>query len=167
MFAVAALVLAGCGATGEPDLEVGTARSSPRISGAAQIVLDVTNHGDGDDTLSEVTTPAAVGTEIHLTTLDDGRATMEVVDDVPIPAGETTSFRPGGLHLMLTVPDETVEVGGTFELTLRFERTGEITVPVQVVENHELLEPPDDGAEEPDTDAASLGPDGEPRAIRG
>jgi periplasmic copper chaperone A len=136
------LVVSACGDTGDPDLEVGTARASERLGGASQVVVEVTNHGDGDDTMVDATTPAATGTEIHLTTIDDdGRATMDTIDDVEIPAGETVHFRPGGLHLMLTVPDESVVAGGTFELTLVFDRSGDLTVPVQVVENHELLEP--------------------------
>lgn len=134
----------GCGPGGEPELSVGPARASERIAGASQVVLTVTNDGDGDDTLTDASTPAAAGTEIHLTTVDEGRATMDVVGVVDIPAGEAVEFRPGGLHLMLTVPDETVVVGGTFDLTLHFERSGELTVPVEVVENHELLEPPSD-----------------------
>jgi periplasmic copper chaperone A len=73
---------------------------------------------------------------------------MAMLEEVELPAGETVRFRPGGLHLMLTVPDETVVVGGTFELTLRFDRSDEVTVPVEVVDLLDLTE----GDEDAETD---------------
>jgi periplasmic copper chaperone A len=97
-------------------------------------------------------TPAAVDVEVHLTEITDGRATMVVLDEVAIPAGETVRFRPGSLHLMLVVPDETVAVGGTFDLTLRFDRSGEITVPVEVVDLLDLTEPDEDADDATDAD---------------
>lgn len=139
--AALAVAIAGCAASGEPDLEIGEARASDRVGGASQVAVAITNHGDGDDTLVGATTPAAAAAEIHHTTIDDGRATMDTLDEVEIPAGETVELRPGELHLMLAVPDESVVTGGTFELTLRFERSGELTVPVQVVASDQLLEP--------------------------
>jgi hypothetical protein len=41
---------------------------------------------------------------------------------------------------MLVVPDETVTVGGTFEITLRFERSAPITRTVTVVDLLDLVE---------------------------
>jgi periplasmic copper chaperone A len=151
--AVLALLLAACGASGDPDLDVGPGQAAEPVAGSSQIVLSIANHGDGDDVLVEAETPAALDVEVHLTELEDGRATMAVLEEVPIPAGETVRFRPGALHLMLVVPDETVTVGGTFDLTLRFDRSGEITVPVEVVDLLDLTEPDEDddvGADDPD-----------------
>jgi len=66
---------------------------------------------------------------------------------VDVPAGETVRFRPGGLHLMLVVPDSTVREGGTFDLTLHFERSGDRTIPVEVVPLLDLAEQAFDDAE--------------------
>ena len=137
------VALAAC-ASGEPDLEVGAAQAAEPVSGASQVVLDVTNNGDGDDYLNEVTTPAAVAVDIHRTEIDDGRATMTELDGIEVPAGETVQFRPGSLHLMLIVPDETVQLGGTFELTLDFEQSEDVTVEAEVVEILDLVESEDD-----------------------
>lgn len=148
MAVLVAVLVTACGPAGEPNIEVGDARASQRLAGASQVVVEVHNDGDGDDRLVAATTPAAIGAEIHLTTVDDdGRATMSTIDEVDIPAGEVVRFRPGGLHLMLTVPDESVVVGATFDLTLHFETSGEVTVPVTVVEQHELLEPAGEAVE--------------------
>jgi copper(I)-binding protein len=136
---VLALALAGC-TDGAPDLEVGRAQAAVPSGGSSQVVVDITNDGDGDDRLVSADTPAALGVEFHLTELDDGRATMGLIEDVPVPAGDVVRFRPGGLHLMLVVPDATVVEGGTFELTLSFERSGDVTVPVEVVPLLDLAE---------------------------
>jgi copper(I)-binding protein len=137
------LLLTACGG-GEPDLDVGEAQAAEPVSGSSQIVLEIRNDGDGDDRLEEVTSPAAIGVEIHRTEIEDGRATMGELDGIDVPAGESVRFRPGDLHLMLVVPDETVRVGGTFDLTLSFDRSGDVTIPVEVVDLLDLAESEDD-----------------------
>jgi periplasmic copper chaperone A len=126
---------------GEPDLHVSLVQASAPIAGASQLVLTVENRGDGDDRMLGAESDAALAVEIHRTVVEaDGRASMRMLDDVIIPAGGSVAFRPGGLHLMLVVPDERVVVGGTFEVTLRFERTGPVTLTVPVVDLLDLLE---------------------------
>lgn len=134
------VVLSACGPSGTPDLSVSPAQAAVPVSGSSQIVVSITNDGDGDEELVEATTPAALGVELHVTEIEDDRATMQELETVPLPAGETTRFRPGGLHLMMVVPDETVVEGGTFELTLHFERSDDVTVPVEVVPLLDLAE---------------------------
>lgn len=139
--AALALTLAGCGATGEPRLRVGDdAQAAEPVAGSSQIVLELRNDGDGDDTLVEATTPAALGVEFHLTSIEDGRASMGELEEVEVPAGESVRFRPGGLHLMMVVPDETVARGERFELTLAFERSEPMTIDVEVVDLLDLAE---------------------------
>jgi periplasmic copper chaperone A len=123
------------------------------VAGSSQIVVAISNEGDGDDRLVDAETPAALDVEVHLTEIDGGRATMAVLDEVELPAGETVRFRPGGLHLMLVVPDGSVAVGGTFELTLRFERSDAVTVPVEVVDLLDLTEGDADEDADEDRDA--------------
>ncbi len=139
---LALLVLLASCASGEPDLEVGTARAGVPAGGATQITLEITNHGDGDDQLVGAGTPAAAAVELHETVIDDGQASMVEHEAVPLPAGETVSFRPGSLHLMMVLPDESVDEGGTFPLTLRFEASDERTVEVEVVPTADLLDGP-------------------------
>lgn len=145
--ALAALaVLAGCSG-GTPQLDVGPAQAAEPVSGASQIALEITNDGDGDDALVAAETDAALAIELHLTEVDgDGRATMQQQDEAELPAGETVRFRPGELHLMMVAPDDDVQVGGTFAVTLEFDRSDAITVDVEVVDLLDLAEP--DAAEE-------------------
>ncbi len=146
------VVLAGCGG-GTPQLDVGSAQAAEPVSGASQIALEITNDGDGDDALVAAEADAALAVEIHITEVDDdGRATMRELDEAELPAGETVRFRPGGLHLMMIAPDDDVQVGGTFAVTLEFDRSDAVTVDVEVVDLLDLAEP-DATEEDLDPDA--------------
>lgn len=153
------ITVAACGEDGDPgrlrggtpQLQLSAARSSQAVAGAAQLVLTIENRGDGDDRLLGAETDVALAIEIHRTVIEpDGRAYMRMLDDVLLPAGESVAFRPGGLHLMLVVPDERVTIGGTFAVTLRFERSAPTTVVVTVVDLLELLESVDTGSTDRD-----------------
>lgn len=137
------VLVAGCtGPTGTPELRIGPARASVPAAGVAQLVLEIENVGDGDDRLVAATTDRALAVELHETAIDDeGRATMTLREDgVALPAGTTTRFRPGGLHLMLVVPDATIVLGATFDVTLSFDRSPPSTLAVTVVPTVELLD---------------------------
>lgn len=135
------LLIGGCGPTGDPQIRVvGDVQAAVPVAGSSQVVITLANDGDGDDTLTGASTEAALGAEIHVTEVEEGRATMRELDEAELPAGELVRFRPGGLHLMLVVPDETVVEGGTFELTLHFARADDRTVPVEVVPLLDLAE---------------------------
>ncbi|MEX2549286.1 MAG: copper chaperone PCu(A)C [Nitriliruptoraceae bacterium] len=135
-----ALIVAGCGPNGTPELHVGTVQAADPIAGSSQVVLSITNDGDADDTLLAVETDAAVAIELHETRIEDGQATMERLDEVPLPAGETVRFQPGGLHLMMVGPDDEVELGATFDITLEFDRSEAITATAEVRELLDLAE---------------------------
>lgn len=138
--AVLVVLLASC-AGGTPQVEVvGTVQVAAPVAGSSQVALTLVNRGDGDDELVSVSTDAALAVEIHRTTIADGSATMETLEGLPIGAGEELEFRPGDLHLMLVVPDETVREGGTVALVLDFERSEDIVVEGQVVDLLDLAE---------------------------
>jgi periplasmic copper chaperone A len=151
--AALAVLLAACGGGGgTPQLEVvGEVQVATPVAGSSQVALSIANTGDGDDTLVGAETDAALGTEIHRTTVEDGGAVMETLDTLELPAGEEVTFRPGELHLMLVVPDATVEQGGTLQIVLEFERSDDLVVEAQVVD---LLDLAEDAADARDAEAA-------------
>ena len=61
-----------------------------------------------------------------------GAMTMQAVASVPVGAGETVSFQPGGLHVMLLGLVEPLEVGSEFDVILTFENAGDVVVTVEV-----------------------------------
>jgi periplasmic copper chaperone A len=131
----------GDAATGTPQLEISNAQASEPVAGTSQLVLEIRNTGDGADRLLSVSTDVALAVEIHRTDIDaSGRAVMLQLSDIGLPAGEVVRFRPGGLHLMVVVPDPTFVVGSTFDVTLVFERSDDVTVPATVVGLLDLVE---------------------------
>jgi periplasmic copper chaperone A len=140
-------LLAGACASGTPALQVSDAQAAVPLAGSSQLVLTVTNSGDGDDALVGVETDAALAIELHETRIADDRATMVSLDEVPLPAGETVRFRPGGLHLMMIAPSDEVVLGATFDVTLRFDRSDPVTTTAEV---RELLDLAEDSFDDPD-----------------
>ena len=61
-----------------------------------------------------------------------GAMTMQQVESIPLPAGETVRLEPGGYHIMLLELVEPLEEGQTFDLTLEFESSATQTVTVTV-----------------------------------
>lgn len=64
---------------------------------------------------------------------DGGAMTMVPLAKVPLRAGETVAFEPGGKHIMLKAVTEPLVAGRTFTLLLNFARAGlhEVTVTVR------------------------------------
>ena len=56
---------------------------------------------------------------------------MVRVEKIPVPARETVDLKPGSLHIMIFNMPKTIQEGSELALTLRFERSGERTVPVR------------------------------------
>ncbi len=67
---------------------------------------------------------------------DDGNdmMSMEPVESIQVPAGETVHLEPGGYHIMMVELAKDLEVGDTFDMTLTFENSGEQTISVEVTD---------------------------------
>ena len=150
--------------TSESDLSIdgAWARTSPAMTTAGAVYMEITNDGDADDALVDVAVDASVAAraELHETAVaeddategdddmgsdagngmggdDDngpmgGMMTMQEVDEIPVPAGETAVLEPGGYHVMLLELAAPLEVGSTIEVTLTFETAGDVVVEAEV-----------------------------------
>jgi copper(I)-binding protein len=134
----AALVASRDGAPGE--ITVSDARAGESKGQAAAVYLALA--ASADDTLVAASSPAAAEVSLHQAAVEDGLTTMELAEDLPLPAGETTELRPGGSHLMLENLRAPLEPGDRIEVTLEFDRAGDRTVEVPVVGLAELVEGP-------------------------
>ena len=102
-------------------------------NGAVYFVIQ--NETTSDDALISVSTDIASTAEAHMSMLNDqGVASMQMQEAVMVPAGESVTFKPGGLHIMLVDLKQDLKIGDTFTLILQFEKAGEITVQVEVRE---------------------------------
>ncbi|MDT8449565.1 MAG: copper chaperone PCu(A)C [Wenzhouxiangellaceae bacterium] len=84
--------------------------------------MDIRNHSDAQIRLVEARSGAFGRVMIHRSVLEGGRAAMQhQAGGVRIEPGEVVSFEPGGLHLMLMQPQQTLKVGDPVEIVLEFD----------------------------------------------
>jgi copper(I)-binding protein len=132
------------------ELRAPMIRATPPNAPVAGGYLVVTNAGEADDLLVGASVPAEIAAraELHEMEMVDGVMRMaEVEGGIPLPAGETVTLMPGGLHVMLMGLAEGLEAGDMPEVTLTFERAGDVTLPFAVRSIGEVrafFEGPDD-----------------------
>ena len=115
------------------EIEVKDAWARPADAGGnSAVYFEIVNDGPEEFLLS-ASSRIAEKTEVHKTVIQgDGTAKMEQQSSVEIPRGEEVIFAPGGLHVMLIDLGESLAVGDQFDLTLNFEKMGEVTIHVPV-----------------------------------
>lgn len=80
--------------------------------------LELHNPGDQDVILVNAESPDFDRVEIHTMIMVDGVMRMRRMDKLIIPAGETVTLEPGGLHLMMMGPEANPGLGDALEITL-------------------------------------------------
>ncbi len=130
----AALVWTSC-SPGAPEITVTEqdAKFSPIIVGSGSVFMKIINAGRGDDALvrAQVSLPGTV-IELHEVN-DEGK--MVKTDRIRVPAKSTVQLRPAGVHIMIFKMPKEVQEGHQFILTLSFEKTGDLQVPLQFTAN--------------------------------
>lgn len=133
--AVAAILGPGASAANSDTIQITKAwtRATPPGAKVGSGYVTITNVGKTSDRLTGVTMTFAERTEIHEMSMAGGTMKMrQLKEGIEIPAGESVTLRPGGLHLMhMGLNREPIE--GIAETgTLRFEIAGDIEVTFQV-----------------------------------
>ena len=122
-------------ATGSGTLAVTDAwvRPSTGLDVPSAAYLTITNGTAQDDALLSVSTPAARNPEMHQTSAQDsGMMAMHQVDRIEVPGGQTVKLEPGGFHIMLVGLTAELAIGSTIDLTLTFEKAGDVHVTAVV-----------------------------------
>jgi periplasmic copper chaperone A len=102
-------------------------RATPGGSKVAGGYLTIKNKGSDADNFLSASTDAAKKIEIHEMAVTNGVMTMRPVKGgLPIEAGKTVKFAPGGLHLMIIGLVAPLVQGDKVPVTLRFEKAGEV-----------------------------------------
>lgn len=127
------LVLASCSSSGGP-ITVADAwvRRAMSMDMAAAAYMNITNGTGRADALLGVETDVAASPEIHESTEENGMMVMRPVERIEIPVGGTVELKPGGYHVMLIGLTRELEVGSTIDLTLKFEKAGDVKVKAEV-----------------------------------
>ena len=109
-------------------------RAVPPNASNSAVFLDLRNESEQLRKLVEVHSEVAERVELHTTKDEDGMLRKERLQEVPIPALETQSFHPGGIHIMLIGLRGPLEVGRVIKLELVYADQSKETIPVPVDE---------------------------------
>lgn len=101
------------------------ARATPAGAKVGGGYLAITNSGKTPDRLIKVESNVSGRGEIHEMAMNDGVMTMRpLADGLELKPGETVTFKPGSLHLMLMDLKQPLKEGETFKVRLFFEKAG-------------------------------------------
>lgn len=115
------------------SIEKPFSRATPGGAKVAAGYMTITNKGAAADRLVSASSPAAGSVEIHEMKMQDGIMKMrELAGGLPIEAGNTAAFAPGGNHLMLVELKAPLKQGDKVPVTLNFEKAGKIDVTLDV-----------------------------------
>ncbi len=106
--------------------------------------MTIRNAGAGDR-LVAARSAAARTVELHTHIRDGDVMRMRPVAAIELPAGQTVTLEPGGLHLMLIGLVAALRPGERVPVTLVLERAGEVTV-LLTVESAGARRPSGDGS---------------------
>jgi copper(I)-binding protein len=135
VFVVVVLLISGCSPKSS-DIEIHEpwARAALKNENTA-IYLIIHNHSENGDEITGASTDVAELTEIHKTEEDaNGMMQMNLQTSIPLAADAEISFRPGGLHIMLTGLKQDLNIDDTITLTLHFKTHTDMVLSVPVVD---------------------------------
>lgn len=107
------------------------ARETPGGAKTGAAFLQVTAKTDSDK-LIDARSSVAEHVELHNHVHENGVMRMRRVDAIEVPAGKTVTLEPGGYHLMLMNLKQPLKAGDTIDLTLVFEKAGQVEVTASV-----------------------------------
>lgn len=100
---------------------------------AAGGFLTITNAGQTADRLIGAASEVAAAVELHEMKMEGDMMKMSPIEGgIDIPAGESVTLAPGGLHIMFMGLGQPFEQGACVEVTLTFEQAGELPVVLSV-----------------------------------
>ncbi|MGO8920647.1 MAG: copper chaperone PCu(A)C [Stellaceae bacterium] len=131
-FCLALVVPAQAQSTSGIEISHPWARATASAAANGAVYLKIVNHGSSDDTLTAAATPAAAKAELHTSLNDNGVMKMRPLAEVPLKAGGSAEFKPGGMHIMLLGLKQPLKAGDSFPLTLTFKQAGAVETTVMV-----------------------------------
>lgn len=136
---ISLLLLLSAGAAAAADAQLGDiyvtgtwSRALPPVAPTGAAYMHIENRGSQPERLIGVATPIAKRAEIHEHAHADGVMRMQRVDSVVIEPGESLRLAPGAHHVMLFGLQQPLVAGTSYPLTLQFEPSGELEVPVDI-----------------------------------
>lgn len=137
---LAALAVSACQpAEGGPQITVDGVwgRTSPQVATSGAFYMAIHNNGTEADKLLSAASPACGMMELHESyMMDNGAMGMRPVEggSIEIPAGGSVELKVGGMHIMCMEKMADFNTGDTYEISLKFEKSGEIVVEAEIKE---------------------------------
>jgi copper(I)-binding protein len=95
--------------------------------------MTITNAGSAPDRLIGAKTENAARSEIHQMKMDGDVMKMNAVEGgLEIPAGGSVTLAPGGYHVMMMGLKQPLAPSECLELTLSFEKSGDLPVELNI-----------------------------------
>ena len=136
---VTLLLLSACSAA--KGIEISEAWARPAAQGEnGAIYFVIHNNAREADELTGVSSDIAEAVEMHESRMDGDVMQMHQLETIPLQAGAETTFKPGGLHIMLIGVKEDLDAGDEIEIVLHFKNFEEIKVAVPVRETPAAVE---------------------------
>src|SRR5262245_11420408 len=114
-------------------LEVKDAWTRDTVGGSTNAAVFMTIRSPTADRLIAASTPIAANTTFMTMEGGSNSMAMTYLEAIDIPANETVSLDPSGLHVWLADLQQPLGAGQTFPLLLTFEHAGERQVIVSVI----------------------------------
>ena len=109
-------------------------RATPPKAPSAAGYFTITNSGKEVDRLIAASSTLAGKAELHQMAMKGGVMTMRPIKGgITIPAGGKVTLAPDGLHLMFAGLKGDLKEGGTFPVTLTFEKAGKVDTALPIV----------------------------------
>jgi copper(I)-binding protein len=117
---------------GTLEISAGFSRATLPNAPVGAGYVTITNKGTADDTLVSASSPVAGVTQIHEMKMEGDVMKMnEVEGGLVIPAGQSVTLAPGGLHIMFMDLKQQLVEGSMVPVTLTFANAG--TIEIQLV----------------------------------
>ena len=128
-------LLTTCGQSGNPNIELSNAWArATRGDAPGAVYVTIENKGEADDRLTGAFTDHAAMAMVHQNEMTNGVVHMRVAGEINIPASKSIQMVPGGTHIMLEGLRAPLKTGDSFDLVLKFRKSGDKTVKVKVAE---------------------------------
>ena len=93
--------------------------------------LTIDNKGEADRLIA-ASAPVSGSTVLHTHIRDGDIMRMRKVEDIKVAANGQTTLEPGGFHIMFIDLHGPLKKGDAFPVELTFEKTGKVTVEMDV-----------------------------------
>jgi copper(I)-binding protein len=131
---LALLALSACGPKGneKPMVEDVSVRLAA-VSGRPAAGYFTIKGARADDRLLRIDSAVVNKIELHQVGMSGGMMTMRPMADLPLPAGETVKFAPGGNHAMLFGVDHRITPGTAIPMLFTFKSGARVEIEAKTV----------------------------------